>query len=166
MRLNQYRTTDEKWMHLALEQAKIAFQENEVPVGAVVRIGDDLIGLGRNAAMQTSDPTSHAEINALRAACEIKQASKLAGAVLYVTLEPCLMCAGALLNARISELVFGARDSSRGAAGSVIDALQTGWLNHRIKVTSGVCDDKASALLSTFFQELRQKDSFHLHPRD
>ncbi|MBO68084.1 MAG: tRNA-specific adenosine deaminase [Acidiferrobacteraceae bacterium] len=145
-------------MQIALEQAKIAFQENEVPVGAVVRIGDDLISVGRNSSIKSSDPTSHAEINALRAACETKQTSKLNNAVIYVTLEPCLMCAGALLNARIRGLVYGAQDTSSGAAGSIINVLESGWLNHRIDITSGVCSDKAAALLTVFFDNLRRNE--------
>ena len=104
-------------MDEALDQARIALAKNEVPVGAVLRIGNEVVGRGHNGSIESCDPTAHAEIRALREACQKQQNYRLPGSILYVTLEPCLMCAGALLHARVTEVVFGAREPVSGAAG-------------------------------------------------
>jgi tRNA(adenine34) deaminase len=142
-------------MDEALEQARIALGKNEVPVGAVLRIGSEIIGRGHNGPIASCDPTAHAEIQALREACQRKQNYRLPGSILYVTLEPCLMCAGALLHARVAEVVFGAREPIGGAAGSAMNPLESDWLNHRIKVTAGIGAKESSEILRGFFERLR-----------
>lgn len=142
-------------MEEALDQARIALANDEVPVGAVLRIGNEVVGRGRNGPIESCDPTAHAEIRALRDACQKRQNYRLPGSILYVTLEPCLMCAGALLHARVAEVVFGAREQVGGAAGSIMDAMESGWLNQRTKVTAGIGAEESSKMLQKFFQRLR-----------
>jgi tRNA(Arg) A34 adenosine deaminase TadA len=142
-------------MDVALEQARIALTKNEVPVGAVLRIGNEVVGRGHNGPIESCDPTAHAEIRALREACQNQNNYRLPGSILYVTLEPCLMCAGAILHARVAEVVFGAREPVGGAAGSIINALESGWLNHRIKVTAGIGAGESSKMMQEFFERLR-----------
>ena len=145
----------ERWMDEALDQARIALAKNEVPVGAVLRIGDEVVGRGHNGPIESCDPTAHAEIRALREACQKQKNYRLPGSILYVTLEPCLMCAGALLHARVAELVFGAREPDGGAAGSIVNVLESGWLNHGTKVTAGIGAEESSQMLREFFERLR-----------
>lgn len=142
-------------MDEALDQARIALARNEVPVGAVLRIGKEIVGRGHNGPIESCDPTAHAEIQALREACKKRQNYRLPGSVLYVTLEPCLMCAGAILHSRVAEVVFGAREPDAGAAGSIMNMLESGWLNHNVKVTSGIGAVESRKMLQGFFARLR-----------
>jgi tRNA(adenine34) deaminase len=147
---------DELHMRRALELAVCAEAEGEVPVGAVL-VGPDgeVLAEGWNRPIASSDPTGHAEIRVLRAAGEAIGNYRLPGTTLYVTLEPCPMCAGALVHARVARLVYGAADPRAGAAGSVFDLLQAPQLNHRVEVTGGVLSDACGALLRSFFQRRR-----------
>jgi tRNA(adenine34) deaminase len=147
--------TDEKFMRAAIGEAKVAASVNEVPVGAVLVKNGEIIGAGLNRSIQDSDPTAHAEIVAIRAAALAEQNYRLNGTTLYVTLEPCAMCIGAMIQARISRLVFGAYDAKAGAAGSVIDLSDNRQLNHQIEVNGGLFEEKCAGLLQKFFEERR-----------
>jgi tRNA(adenine34) deaminase len=142
-------------MALALERAHHAAREGEVPVGAVLVQGDEVIGEGWNQPIASNDPTAHAEIMALRAGAQRLGNYRLGASTLYATLEPCTMCMGALMNARVARLVFGAWDLKAGACGSVIDLPREARLNHRIDVFGGVLIDEAAALLKQFFASRR-----------
>ena len=142
-------------MRHALTQAKRAAECNEVPVGAVVVLGDEVIGEGYNQPLGTHDPTAHAEIVALRDAARHLENYRLGGTTRYVTLEPCLMCAGAILQARVQRVVFGAFDEKAGAVGSTANLLQSPLANHQCRVTAGVLGDECAELLERFFVELR-----------
>ncbi len=142
-------------MRVALEQARIAAQAGEVPVGACVVSGETLLAVAANAMRHDGDATQHAELRALRSAMAVRGADRLEGCTLYVTLEPCAMCAGALVLARVDRVVFAAWDPKAGMAGSVGDVLRHPRLNHRPEVASGVLDDEAGALLRTFFSGRR-----------
>jgi tRNA(adenine34) deaminase len=146
---------DRKFMRAALDEAGLAAQANEVPVGALVVRNGEIIGRGRNRPIQDTDPTAHAEILALRSAAEREQNYRLIGATLYVTLEPCPMCVGAMLHARIGRLVFGAYDPKSGAAGSVIDLCDDRRLNHQIEVNGGLLEEQCAGLLKRFFESRR-----------
>jgi tRNA(adenine34) deaminase len=146
---------DQRWMAHALELARCAEREGEVPVGAVVVRDNELIAEGWNRPIGRHDPTAHAEIQALRAAAEKLQNYRLPGTTLYVTLEPCPMCAGALVHARVERVVFGAADPRTGAAGSVFNLLQSEELNHRAEVMGGVMAEESSTLLCEFFRNKR-----------
>ena len=146
---------DEHWMRMALAQAQAAALAGEVPVGAVVVKDGQVIATGRNAPVQGHDPTAHAEIVALRAAAEQLGNYRLDGCTLYVTLEPCAMCSGAMLHARVPRVVFGAADPKTGAAGSVLDLFGYTVLNHHTQVRGGVLAHDGGALLSTFFRQRR-----------
>jgi len=146
---------DQEFMRAALAEAKVAAAVNEVPVGAVVVRNGDIIGRGINRPIQDTDPTAHAEIVAIRAAAAAEGNYRLSATTLYVTLEPCAMCVGAMLHARISRLVFGAYDSRAGAAGSVIDLTDNRALNHQLEVNGGLLEDNCSGLLKEFFQSRR-----------
>ena len=146
---------DKRWMRHALTQAKRAAESNEVPVGAVVVLGDEVIGEGYNQPLGTHDPTAHAEIVALRDAARHLENYRLGGTTLYVTLEPCLMCAGAILQARIERVVFGAFDEKAGAVGSTANLLQSPLANHQCQVTAGVLRNDCAVLIEGFFAELR-----------
>lgn len=143
-------------MQLALAQARLAASAGEVPVGAVVVKNGRVIGAGRNAPLGTHDPTAHAEIVALRAAAQTLGNYRLDGCTLFVTLEPCAMCSGAMLHARLSRVVFGAFDAKTGAAGSVLNLFAQSALNHQTTVQGGVMAQEASDLLQAFFQTKRQ----------
>jgi tRNA(adenine34) deaminase len=147
--------TDEHFMELALERARRAAREGEVPVGAILVAGDEVIGEGWNQPIASSDPTAHAEIIALRAGAQRLGNYRLAACTLYATLEPCAMCVGALMNARVARLVFGAWDPKAGACGSVIDLPRQPRLTHRIDVFGGVRSDESAALLKQFFESRR-----------
>ncbi len=149
------RADDERWMRRALDLAERARAEDEVPVGAVLVMNDDCIGEGWNHPISGNDPTAHAEIAALRAACARQGNYRLPGATLYVTLEPCAMCAGAIVLARIKRVVYAAADPRAGAAGSVFNILQSEQLNHRVELASGILEQEAADLLQTFFKERR-----------
>ena len=147
--------TDIYWMRRALELARRAEAEGEVPVGAVLVRGDELIAEGWNRPISTNDPTAHAEIVTLRAAGNRISNYRLPDTTLYVTLEPCAMCAGAIVHARAARVVYGAPDPKSGAAGSVFALLQAPQLNHRVEVTAGVLAKEAGALLREFFRARR-----------
>lgn len=142
-------------MRQALDLAERARSEGEVPVGAVLVMDDDCIGEGWNRPISAHDPTAHAEIAALRAGAARMDNYRLPGATLYVTLEPCAMCAGAIILARIKRLVYAAADPRSGAAGSVFNILQSTQLNHRVELASGILEQEAATLLQTFFRERR-----------
>jgi tRNA(adenine34) deaminase len=142
-------------MARAVELARAAESEGEVPVGAVLIAGDRVLGEGYNRPITACDPTAHAEIVALRAAAAQAANYRLPGSTLYVTLEPCAMCAGAIVQARVERVVFGARDPRAGAAGSVFDVFGEARLNHRPEVTEGVLADACGGLLTDFFRQRR-----------
>ncbi len=142
-------------MRHALGLAERALEQGEVPVGAVLVRGDEVIGEGWNRPIASDDPTAHAEIVAIRAAGQRLANYRLTGATLYVTLEPCLMCAGAIIHARIGRLVFGAHDPKRGAVNSTMHALETPGLNHRMKVCGGVLAQECADRLRGFFRARR-----------
>ncbi|MCY3750102.1 MAG: tRNA adenosine(34) deaminase TadA [Gammaproteobacteria bacterium] len=146
---------DDYWMRRALDLAERARSEGEVPVGAVLVMEDDCIGEGWNRPISAHDPTAHAEIGALRAGAAHMGNYRLPGATLYVTLEPCAMCAGAIILARLKRLVYAAADPRAGAAGSVFNILQSSQLNHRVELASGILEQEAAMLLQTFFRERR-----------
>jgi len=148
---------DAAWMRLALAEARAAAEAGEVPVGAVVVCGGQVVATGRNAPIAGHDPTAHAEIAALRAAAERLGNYRLDGCTLYVTLEPCAMCSGAMLHARLARVVFGAADAKTGAAGSVVNLFAEERLNHQTHWQGGVLADECGALLSSFFQQRRQQ---------
>lgn len=146
---------DARWMQQALAQARLAAQAGEVPVGAVVVKAGQVIGVGRNAPIGDHDPTAHAEIKALRHAAQTVGNYRLEGCTLYVTLEPCAMCSGAMLHARLDRVVFGASDVKTGAAGGVLNLFAQAALNHRTQVTGGVLAEEGAALLQGFFKPRR-----------
>ena len=146
---------NEYWMRRALDLAERARSEGEVPVGAVLVMDDDCIGEGWNRPISAHDPTAHAEIGALRAGAAHMGNYRLPGATLYVTLEPCAMCAGAIILARIKRLVYATADPRSGAAGSVFNILQSAQLNHRVELSSGILEQEAVTLLQAFFRERR-----------
>ena len=149
-------TRDEQFMQLALAEAQKAAQNGEVPVGCVIVHRDQVIAVGRNRREKGKSALAHAEIVAIRRACRALGGWRLWECELYVTLEPCPMCAGAILNARIPKVVFGAADEKAGAMGSVFD-LFSFPLNHKPLVVSGVCAEESTALLQAFFQKLRKR---------
>ena len=148
-------SSDEAFMRRALELAQLAQGEGEVPVGAIVVLEEKTLGEGWNRPIAASDPTAHAEIQAMRAASSALSNYRLTGATLYVTLEPCVMCAGAMFHARIGRVVFGASDPKAGAAGSVVDLFKNDKLNHHAKIQGGVLAGECGALLSRFFASRR-----------
>ena len=143
------------FMRLAIEQARLAGAAGEVPVGAVLVSGDRVIATGANAPIARCDPTAHAELEALRSGARVLGNYRLSGSELYVTLEPCLMCAGALVHARVGRVVFGAWDVQFGAAGSLIDAFRLPGLNHRVDAFGGVLTQECNQLLGDFFARQR-----------
>ncbi|WP_422655611.1 tRNA adenosine(34) deaminase TadA [Leminorella grimontii] len=151
------RDSDENWMRYALQLAERADEEGEIPVGAVLVLDNKIIGEGWNRPIGRHDPTAHAEIAALRQGGETLQNYRLLGATLYVTLEPCIMCAGAMVHSRISRLVYGASDFKTGAAGSLIDILGHPAMNHKVEVTAGVLAETCSSRLSDFFRRRREE---------
>ena len=146
---------DDRWMAEAIAEAKLALAHDDVPVGAVVVHDGRVIGRGHNEREAAGDPTAHAEITALREAADELGSWRILDSTLYVTLEPCAMCAGAIVLSRIPRVVWGADDPKAGAAGSVLDVLADERLNHRPATTSGVCGPECGALLSDFFAERR-----------
>lgn len=146
---------DEAMMRQALDLAEQAASAEEVPVGAVVTLEGAVVGTGRNCSIERNDPSAHAEIVALREACLKTGNYRLPGATLYVTLEPCLMCVGAAVAARVARVVFGAADPKTGCLGGAYDARDLNFLNHRFAVISGVCEAESAAFLRKFFQARR-----------
>ena len=146
---------EEHFMRRALALAGQAGEGGEVPVGAVLVLDGRVVGEGRNRMIEAADPTAHAEIEALRAACGSTGNYRLPGTELFVTLEPCAMCAGALVLARVARVVFSAHDPRSGAAGSVFNVLHNKSLNHRCEVQSGLLEEESAELLRAFFQSRR-----------
>lgn len=146
---------DEWFMRLAIREAEAALEHDDVPVGAVVVAGGEVIGAGRNERELRQDPSAHAEMLALRAAARHLGSWRVLDAVLYVTLEPCTMCAGAIVLSRIPRVVYGCTDPKAGAAGSVLDVLAEPRLNHRPAVSGGLLADECAALLRAFFASRR-----------
>jgi tRNA(adenine34) deaminase len=146
---------DEYWMRQALLLAQQGEQLGEVPVGAIIVLDDQIIGSGWNQPISQQDPTAHAEIIALRAACLQQQNYRLPNATMYITLEPCIMCAGAIVHARIERVLFAATEPKTGAAGSYFDIFNASRLNHHVKCESGLLADESSAILKTFFRSKR-----------
>lgn len=147
--------SDEYWMEKALALAEAAGRAGEVPVGAVIVRHGDLLGEGSNAPILTYDPTAHAEIRALRAAAAAVGNYRLPGTTLYVTIEPCAMCAGAMVHARVKRLVFGAREPRAGSVVSQAKLLNAEYFNHQIEVTEGVLAQRCGQLVRQFFEERR-----------
>ena len=146
---------DEHFMRVALREAQRASEHDDVPVGAVVVHEGDVIGVGHNERELRADPTAHAELLAIRDAARARGSWRLLDCVLYVTLEPCAMCAGAIVLARVPRVIFAARDPKAGAAGSVLDVLAEPRLNHRPEVASGLLAGDSAALLQAFFASRR-----------
>ena len=155
MEQDPIRQEDESWMRLALALAEQAFSEEEVPVGAVVVRDGAVLGSGYNRREQRGDPLAHAEMEAIREASQRLGGWRLDGCTLYVTLEPCPMCAGALLQCRMERVVFGARDCKAGCAGTLYQLLRDGRFNHTCAVTDGVLEEACSSILSRFFEKRR-----------
>ncbi len=143
------------WMGRALELARQAESQGEVPIGAVLIRHDRILAEGWNRPISRCDPTAHAEIEALRAGALTMENYRLPGTTLYVTLEPCVMCMGAIIHARIKRLVYGAADPRQGAAGSVLSLHRAGFVNHRVQVVGGVLAETCAALLRDFFLQRR-----------
>ncbi len=146
---------DEKWMEMALEEAKSAASEGEVPVGGVLVKNGDIIGRDHNRCIQLNDPTAHAEILVIRRGGEITGNYRLAGTALYITIEPCPMCVGAITQARIERLVYGAPDEKAGAVSSRFKLLNDPDLNHQVEVKGGVLREQCSEILRNFFKGKR-----------
>jgi tRNA(adenine34) deaminase len=146
---------DEILMRAALEEARAAAEAGEVPIGAVAVIGDEIVARAQNRVLRDVDPTAHAEMVALRTAAQAIGNYRLIDCELYVTLEPCAMCAGAMIHARLRRLVYGAADPKAGAAGSVLEVLNHPRLNHQMAVTAGVLDEECGGMLRGFFRERR-----------
>lgn len=147
---------DAAWMKLALEQARLAGAAGEVPVGAVVVRNGEIVGSGQNRNLRDHDPAAHAEIVALRQAAARIGNHRLGDCVLFATIEPCAMCAGAMIHARLARLVYGASDPKAGAAGSVLEVINHPRLNHEMEVTSGVLAEECAEILQEFFREKRK----------
>lgn len=153
---------DERFMRLALAAAKQASDEGEVPVGAVLVFEGDVIATGFNRPIGQHDPSAHAEIAALRAAAAVLANYRLPGCTLYVTLEPCAMCAGAMMHARLARVVYGAADPKTGACGSVVNLFAEEKLNHHTRVNGGVLAAECSTMLSAFFAERRRQSRMNV----
>lgn len=146
---------DDIFMELALEEARAARAAGEVPVGAVITCGNDILARAHNLPIGMHDPSAHAEIMAIRAAAKVMANYRLVGTTLYVTLEPCVMCCGVIVQARIGRLVFGARDAKSGAVVSLYHLLDDGKLNHQVAITEGVRREACAEIMSGFFREKR-----------
>ena len=146
---------DEFWMNFALAEARQAVTVGEVPIGAVIVLHDEIIGRGHNQPISSCDPTAHAEIIALREAAKQIENYRLTEATIYATIEPCAMCAGAIVNARIKRLVYGAAEPRQGAIHSVFQICTNSSLNHQVEVTAGVREDDCKTFMQTFFKARR-----------
>ena len=153
---SKHSAEDAAFMKDALAEAALARSKGEVPVGAVIVIDGKIVGRGHNLPISSRDPTAHAEIIAIREAARIVGAYRLPAAILYVTLEPCVMCVGAAIHARLSAIKYGARDEKAGALGSVFDIGRDGRLNHRIEVVGGLMAEECASLLRDFFKSRRE----------
>jgi len=143
------------WMHIALREAQMAFEQGEVPIGAVIVHNGQVIAAAHNEREQNNDPTAHAEVLVIQRAAKVLGSWRLTDATLYVTLEPCPMCAGAIMQSRIKQLVYGAMDLKGGATGSVMNVLDYTLWNHRVDVVAGVLEDECKDILKSFFKRLR-----------
>ena len=150
---------DAAWMRIALEEAALALKAGEVPVGALVIEDGEIVGRGHNRTILDHDPSAHAEIVALREAAARLRNHRLTGCEMFVTIEPCAMCAGALVHARVARLVYGASDPKAGAVSSVLQVVNHPGLNHKMEVTSGVLERECSEILQKFFREKRKPSS-------
>ena len=150
---------DEEWMQYALQLAKKSEERDEVPVGAIVVYKNEIIGEGWNQPIASHDPTAHAEIMALKNAGKKIGNYRLPESTMYVTLEPCVMCAGAIVHARVAKLVYAVEDEKTGACGSVFNITQADKLNHRVRIEKGVLEKECRALIQDFFKEKRLKNS-------
>ena len=148
---------DGKFMYKALLEAKKAYLKGEVPIGAIIVYEGAVIAKGHNQRERLKDPTAHAEMIAIREASRVLGGWRLPGTTLYVTLEPCPMCAGAIINARIGRVVYGAMDPKAGAAGTLMNILEDERLNHRVKVTKGILEEECRNILQLFFRDLRSE---------
>ena len=157
MSISELTSSHKRWMQRALREAERALDIGEVPVGAVVVMGDTIVGRGHNQVERLGDPTAHAEMIAITAACETVGQKYLDKCTLYVTLEPCPMCAGAMVLSKLGKLVFGALDEKAGSASSLYNITDDKRLNHRVEVISGVDADKAAEMLQSFFASKRAK---------
>lgn len=155
MSLADFLEPDRRWMKLALKEAERAYDEGEVPIGAVVVHAGEVVGRGHNMVERLQDPTAHAEIIAITAACETLGTKVLRGCTVYVTIEPCPMCSGALVWAKVDRLVFGAFDDKAGAASTLFDIPRDKRLNHQMEVVSGLESEQAAGLMQAFFRERR-----------
>ena len=149
----------EMWMREALAEAQKAEAEGEVPVGAILLLNERVIGRGHNSPIRMHDPTAHAEILALRQGAHNCVNYRLPGSILVVTVEPCVMCLGAMIHARVEEIIYGAADPKTGAVKSCFQLADTSQLNHTIRVTSGVLENECGSLLKSFFASRRQKSA-------
>lgn len=148
---------DEKYMRLALEQAKKAYDIDEVPVGAVIVKNDEVIATGYNKKETLKDSLAHAEMIAIKKASEVLGGWRLIGCTMYVTIEPCPMCAGGIVNSRIERLVIGAKDMKMGGCGSVVNITENEKLNHRVDTTWEVLEEECSSIMKNFFRKLRNR---------
>jgi tRNA(adenine34) deaminase len=151
--------TVECWMREALIEARKAEAKGEVPVGAILLLNEKVIGRGHNSPIQSKDPTAHAEIIALRQGTQYCSNYRLPGSVLIVTVEPCVMCVGAMIHTRVEELIYGAADPKAGAVASCFQLADNSILNHRIRVTSGILEEECGSLLKSFFAARRGMQS-------
>jgi tRNA(adenine34) deaminase len=147
--------SDDFWMGFALEEAKLACQKEEVPIGAIILLDNEIIGRGHNQPIKSCDPTAHAEIIALREAAQKIENYRLSEATIYVTIEPCAMCAGAIVNARIKRLVFGAVEPRQGAINSIFQICNNSSLNHQVNVTAGIRETECRDFMQAFFKSRR-----------
>ena len=151
------KSKDILFMKQALILAKFAAEKGEVPVGALITLDNDIVGEGENCPINNNDPSAHAEIIALRNAAEKLKNYRMPGTTLYVTLEPCIMCMGAIIHARVQKVVFGAYDPKTGAAGSRYSIGDDNLLNHHLEISGGICEDECSHLIKSFFRMRRKK---------
>jgi tRNA(adenine34) deaminase len=150
--------SDEFFMKEALKEAQKAYKEDEVPIGAIVVYKNQIIGRGHNQTERLKDPTAHAEILAITAAANALSSWRLNDVIVYSTVEPCVMCSGALVLGRVKRIVFATRDTKFGGCGSVVNVVNEEKLNHQIEITEGVLEDQATSLLQSFFEKRRKKE--------
>ena len=159
-------TLDEAKMHEAIAEAHLAERSGEVPVGAVIVREGEILARGYNQVIATSDPTAHAEVVALRQAGRLLGNYRLEGCDLYTTLEPCAMCAGAILHARIHRLIYAAPDPKAGACGSILNVIQHPQLNHKVELTPGILEEECAAMLTNFFRARRRSSATEISWRN
>ena len=154
---------DEKYMRMALREAIRAYQQGEIPIGAILVNNEDgqVVAAGYNLREQTMDATAHAEMEAIRKGCHSLKRWRLSGCTLYVTIEPCAMCAGALVNSRVDRLVYGSHESKFGAVSSIFNVVNNKMLNHRMEVTAGVMEDECRQLMKGFFHMRRLQNKYN-----